>query len=48
MTDTSSTASPPAPLALTVISASASDVFGEDPSSRAFAARIRAIGAHAR
>ena len=42
--DPSSTASPPAEIALTVQSASATDVFGEDPSSRALAARIRSLG----
>jgi hypothetical protein len=44
VSDSASTASPGAPIALTVISAAASDVFGDDPSSRAFAARIRALG----
>ena len=43
--DNSSTSSPGAPVPLTVQSASATDVFGEDPSSRALAARIRALGA---
>ena len=43
--DTTSTASPPPSIPLTVISASASEVFGEDPSSRALAARIRSLGA---
>ena len=43
--DDSSTASPPATIPLTVQSASATDVFGEDPNSRALAARIRALGA---
>jgi hypothetical protein len=38
-------ASPAAPVPLTVQSASATDVFGDDPSSRALAARIRALGA---
>jgi hypothetical protein len=42
--DTTSTASPPPSIPLTVISASASEVFGEDPSSRALAARVRALG----
>jgi hypothetical protein len=42
--DTGSTASPPPSIPLTVISASASEVFGEDPSSRALAARIRSLG----
>jgi hypothetical protein len=42
--DSSSTASPPAPIPLTVQSASATDVFGDDPSSRALAARIRTLG----
>lgn len=42
--DSSSTASPLAPIPLTVQSASATDVFGDDPSSRALAARIRALG----
>jgi hypothetical protein len=42
--DKASTASPQAPTPLTVQSASATDVFGEDPSSRALAARIRALG----
>jgi hypothetical protein len=42
--DTSSTASP-GPVPLTVQSASATDVFSDDPSSRALAARIRALGA---
>jgi hypothetical protein len=43
--DAASTASPPASIPLTVISASASEIFGADPSSRALAARIRALGA---
>jgi hypothetical protein len=43
--DPASTASPPATLPLTVISASATEVFGDDPSSRALAARIRSLGA---
>ncbi len=34
----------PAPISLTAISASATDAFGTDPSSRAFAARIRSLG----
>ena len=38
-------ASSATPVPLTVQSASATDVFGEDPSSRALAARIRALGA---
>jgi hypothetical protein len=42
--DSASTASPPATIPLTVLSASATDVFGQDPSSRALAARIRALG----
>ena len=42
--DGTSTASPPAAIPLTVQSASATDVFGEDPSSRALAAQIRALG----
>jgi hypothetical protein len=42
--DPTSTASPPAEIPLTVQSASATDVFGDDPSSRALAARIRSIG----
>jgi hypothetical protein len=37
-------ASPGATIALTIDSASASDVFGQDPSSRALAARIRSLG----
>jgi hypothetical protein len=37
-------ASPGATIPLTVDSASAADVFGQDPSSRALAARIRAFG----
>ena len=41
-----SAAGSPAPaIPLTVHSASATDVFGQDPSSRALAARIRALGA---
>jgi hypothetical protein len=42
--DPASTASPPPSIPLTVISSSASEVFGEDPSSRALAARIRSLG----
>lgn len=42
--DSTSTASPPVPISLSVVSGSASDAFGDDPSSRAFAARIRALG----
>jgi hypothetical protein len=42
--DTTPGASPGAKLALTIDSASATDVFGQDPSSRALAARIRALG----
>ncbi|HEU4571886.1 MAG TPA: hypothetical protein VFR93_04305 [Candidatus Limnocylindrales bacterium] len=42
--DTTPGASPGATLALTIDSASATDVFGQDPSSRALAARIRALG----
>ena len=34
----------PAPVTLSVVSASAAEAFGDDPSSRALAARIRAIG----
>jgi hypothetical protein len=44
VTDTTSTASPPASIPLTVVSNSATDIFGQDPSSRALAARIRALG----
>jgi hypothetical protein len=44
ITDTTSTGSPAAPVSLSILSASASEVFGEDPSSRALAARIRALG----
>lgn len=42
--DPASTTSPPAEITLSVDSASATDVFGTDPSSRAFAARIRSMG----
>ncbi|MEO5941003.1 MAG: hypothetical protein ABIZ72_08430, partial [Candidatus Limnocylindrales bacterium] len=34
----------PAPVSLSVVSANAAEAFGDDPSSRALAARIRAIG----
>jgi hypothetical protein len=44
ISDTTSTASPPATTPLAVLSASASEVFGEDPSSRALAARVRSLG----
>ena len=44
MSDGAATGSPAAPIPLSAISASASEVFGDDPSSRAFAARIRALG----
>jgi hypothetical protein len=42
--DTTPGASPGATVTLTIDSASAADVFGQDPSSRALAARIRALG----
>ena len=42
--DNTSTASPPPAIPLTVQSASATDVFGQDPSARALAAQIRALG----
>ncbi len=42
--DTTSTASPAPEVPLTTQSASATEVFGQDPSSRALAARIRTIG----
>ncbi len=42
--DPSPSASPGATIQLTTDSASASDVFGQDPSSRALAARIRSLG----
>jgi hypothetical protein len=42
--DPSPSASPGATIALTTDSASAADVFGQDPSSRALAARIRSLG----
>jgi hypothetical protein len=42
--DPTSTASPPAQITLSVQSASATDVFGDDPSSRALAARVRSLG----
>ena len=42
--DTSSTASPLATIPLSVLSARASEVFGQDPSSRALAARVRVLG----
>ena len=42
--DTTSTASPPATIPLTTQSLSGTDAFGDDPSSRALAARIRALG----
>ena len=44
VSDGAATGSPSAPIPLSAISASASEVFGDDPSSRAFAARIRALG----
>jgi hypothetical protein len=45
ISSTASAASPSVPVPLTIQSASATEVFGEDPSSRALAARIRALGA---
>jgi hypothetical protein len=42
--DTTPGASPGATVTLTIDSASATDVFGQDPSSRALAARIRSLG----
>ena len=45
ITVSSTTASPAVPTPLTVQSASATDVFGQDPSARALAARIRTLGA---
>jgi hypothetical protein len=42
--DRASTTSPPPTIPLTVVSNSATDIFGQDPSSRALAARIRALG----
>lgn len=44
ITDNTSTASPRPSIPLTTQSASATDVFGQDPSARALAARIRSIG----
>ena len=43
--DPTSTTSPPASIALTIDSASAADLFGQDPSSRAIAAWVRSLGA---
>lgn len=42
--DSTSTASPPATIALTIESTPASEIFGGEPSSRALAARVRAMG----
>lgn len=44
ITASSSATASPGPITLTTQSSSATDLFGQDPSSRAFAARIRAIG----
>lgn len=45
ITVSSTNASPAVPTPLTIQSASATDVFGQDPSARALAARIRTMGA---